>query len=62
VVAAQLLAAVVRHRQRLSQPGHVPYLSSRLETVELHEAEARLPYLPLIQAPYYRFIGRRPQA
>jgi S-adenosylmethionine-diacylgycerolhomoserine-N-methlytransferase len=39
---------------------HLPYLQSRLETLELDERQARIPYLPLVRAPYYRFRGRKP--
>jgi hypothetical protein len=36
-----------------------PYLARRFETVSLSEHRARLPYMPLVRAPYYRFVGRR---
>lgn len=38
---------------------HVPYLQRRFEPVALSEHRARLPYMPFVRAPYYRFIGRR---
>ena len=38
---------------------HVPYLQSRLETIELVEATAPVPYLPGLRVPYYRFLGRK---
>jgi len=36
---------------------HLPYLRSRLQTVALEEQQAKIPYLPLVRAPYYRFQG-----
>jgi S-adenosylmethionine-diacylgycerolhomoserine-N-methlytransferase len=39
---------------------HLPYLESRFETVRLDEARAAIPYVPLLKAPYYRFVGRKP--
>ncbi len=38
---------------------HIPYLQSRLETVELVESVGKVPYLPLMRVPYYRFVGRK---
>jgi S-adenosylmethionine-diacylgycerolhomoserine-N-methlytransferase len=38
---------------------HLPMLESRFERVHLEERRARLPYLPLVRAPYYIFIGRK---
>jgi S-adenosylmethionine-diacylgycerolhomoserine-N-methlytransferase len=40
-------------------PDHVPYLQHRFETVSLNEAKAKLPFMPLVRMPYYRFVGRR---
>lgn len=39
-------------------PDHIPYLESRLETVELTESAGKVPYLPLVRAPYYIYLGR----
>jgi S-adenosylmethionine-diacylgycerolhomoserine-N-methlytransferase len=39
---------------------HLPYLESRFETVRLDEDRAAIPYVPLLKAPYYRFVGRKP--
>lgn len=36
---------------------HLPYLRSRLQAVALEEQQAKIPYLPLVRAPYYRFQG-----
>lgn len=41
-------------------PDHLPYLQSRLETAFLSQRRGKVPYLPLIRAPYYIFIGRKP--
>ncbi len=38
---------------------HLPYLGSRLELLSLAEERARVPYLPGLRVPYYRFIGRK---
>jgi S-adenosylmethionine-diacylgycerolhomoserine-N-methlytransferase len=40
-------------------PDHLPMLESRFETTELVEGSGKLPYLPLVRAPYYRFLGRK---
>ena len=41
-------------------PDHIPYLQSHFETVSLHQERGKVPYLPLVRAPYYRFVGRKP--
>lgn len=41
-------------------PDHLPYLSRRFETVAVAEGRARVPYLPGLRVPYYRFLGRKP--
>lgn len=41
-------------------PDHIPYLQSRFETVTLEQRRGKVPYLPLVRAPYYWFIGRKP--
>jgi S-adenosylmethionine-diacylgycerolhomoserine-N-methlytransferase len=38
---------------------HIPYLQSRFETVALHQDRGKVPYMPLVRAPYYRFVGRK---
>jgi S-adenosylmethionine-diacylgycerolhomoserine-N-methlytransferase len=38
---------------------HVPYLRRLLTTESLHERHAKIPYLPLVRAPYYVFVGRK---
>lgn len=40
-------------------PDHLPFLRRRFETLRLEERTARLPWLPLVRAPYYLFVGRR---
>jgi S-adenosylmethionine-diacylgycerolhomoserine-N-methlytransferase len=40
-------------------PDHLPLLESRFETTELVERSGKLPYLPLVRVPYYRFLGRK---
>jgi S-adenosylmethionine-diacylgycerolhomoserine-N-methlytransferase len=38
---------------------HLTYLQQRFETCQLSERRAHVPYLPLVTAPYYVFIGRK---
>ena len=40
-------------------PDHLPFLQSHLQTLHLDEERAKIPYLPLVRAPYYVFIGRK---
>jgi S-adenosylmethionine-diacylgycerolhomoserine-N-methlytransferase len=40
-------------------PDHLPYLCHRFQCVSLHEARAKLPYMPLVRMPYYRFVGKK---
>ena len=39
---------------------HLPFLTSRFEPVSIDEHFGKLPWLPIIRAPYYRFVGRKP--
>jgi S-adenosylmethionine-diacylgycerolhomoserine-N-methlytransferase len=41
---------------------HLHSLQTRLETLHLTENRAALPYVPLLKAPYYVFVGRKPSA
>ena len=41
-------------------PDHVPYLQAHFETQALEECRARVPYIPLMQVPYYRYVGVKP--
>ena len=41
-------------------PDHIPFLQSRFETVSLNQDQGTVPYMPLVRAPYYRFVGRKP--
>ena len=43
---------------RLS-PDHLNYLQEKFETRHLSECRARVPYIPLVTAPYYVFVGRK---
>jgi S-adenosylmethionine-diacylgycerolhomoserine-N-methlytransferase len=40
-------------------PDHLPYLLAHTERVELVESHARVPYLPGLRCPHYRYIGRK---
>lgn len=42
-------------------PDHIPYLLNKFEIVQLDERRGKIPYLPLIRAPHYLCIGRKPQ-
>lgn len=37
---------------------HLPMLRRRLETVSLDETRAKVPFLPFVRVPVYRFVGR----
>lgn len=39
---------------------HLPYLMRKFEPIEIVEQWAKIPYIPFIRAPYYRFVGRKP--
>ncbi|MDO4551103.1 MAG: class I SAM-dependent methyltransferase [Planctomycetia bacterium] len=41
-------------------PDHVPYLHKHFEPVEFQEHLAKIPYFPLMKAPYYIFVGKKP--
>jgi S-adenosylmethionine-diacylgycerolhomoserine-N-methlytransferase len=36
---------------------HLPFLQSRFATIRLEERLGRMPYMPLVRAPYYLFVG-----
>jgi S-adenosylmethionine-diacylgycerolhomoserine-N-methlytransferase len=40
-------------------PDLLPYLQSKLETVELDGRRSKVPYLPLARVPYFVFVGRK---
>jgi S-adenosylmethionine-diacylgycerolhomoserine-N-methlytransferase len=40
-------------------PDHLPYLLARTERIDLVESQARVPYLPGLRCPHYRYIGRK---
>ncbi len=42
-------------------PEHLPYLISRFEKVSVVENYGKLPWVPIIRPPHYRFIGRKPE-
>lgn len=39
---------------------HLPYLSSQFQVVSVDERFGKLPWLPVIRTPYYRFVGKKP--
>lgn len=40
-------------------PDHAPYLHDRFEVELFEPGRAKVPYMPLVRVPYYRFIGRK---
>lgn len=38
---------------------HLPLLSRRFEPTKVEEEYGKLPWIPIVRAPYYRFIGRK---
>jgi S-adenosylmethionine-diacylgycerolhomoserine-N-methlytransferase len=40
-------------------PDHLPYLLARTMQVSLTESRARVPYLPGLRCPHYRYVGRK---
>jgi S-adenosylmethionine-diacylgycerolhomoserine-N-methlytransferase len=40
-------------------PDHVPYLQRQLQQELFEQHRAKVPYMPLVRVPYYRFIGRK---
>jgi S-adenosylmethionine-diacylgycerolhomoserine-N-methlytransferase len=55
-----LWPAWFRHDGVRLSADHLARLQQRFETCQLSECRARVPYLPLVTAPYYVFIGRKP--
>lgn len=40
-------------------PDHAPYLHRHFDTIYFSESRAKIPYVPLLRAPYYTFVGRK---
>ena len=40
-------------------PDHLPYVMAKTTAVELVESDARVPYLPGLRCPHYRYIGKK---
>lgn len=40
-------------------PDHLPWLDSHLEPIQITEAVGKIPYLPILRAPHYIFLGRK---
>ena len=40
-------------------PDHVPFLHRHFEPLTFEERLAKVPYIPLLKAPYYWFVGRK---
>jgi S-adenosylmethionine-diacylgycerolhomoserine-N-methlytransferase len=38
---------------------HLPLVASRFETAHLEERRGKIPWLPLVRAPHYIFVGRK---
>lgn len=41
-------------------PDHLPYITRKFETHTLAQRYGSLPYVPILRAPHYWFIGRKP--
>jgi S-adenosylmethionine-diacylgycerolhomoserine-N-methlytransferase len=54
-----LWPAWFRHDGVRLSADHLAYLQQKFEPCQLSECRARVPYLPLVTAPYYVFIGRK---
>ena len=48
------------HDDVFPNPDHPAYLDYRTRRLHFSEHRGRVPYLPLLKAPYYRFIGEKP--
>ena len=40
-------------------PDHVPFLHQHFEVESFEPGRAKVPYIPLMRVPYYRFVGRK---
>jgi len=40
-------------------PDHLPFLEKHFETISCSESRGKVPYIPLIRMPYYRYVGRK---
>ncbi len=40
-------------------PDHVPFLHRHFEPIQFEELKCKIPYIPFLRMPYYRFIGRK---
>jgi S-adenosylmethionine-diacylgycerolhomoserine-N-methlytransferase len=49
-----------RHDQVHLSPRHIPALCTLTDTLHLQEGTGPLPYVPLVQAPYFVFVGTKP--
>ncbi len=49
-----------RHEQIHLSPRHISALCALTDDPRLHESAGAMPYLPLLRAPYYVFVGLKP--
>jgi S-adenosylmethionine-diacylgycerolhomoserine-N-methlytransferase len=54
-----LWPAWFRHDGVRLSADHLNYLQQKFETCQLSECRARVPYIPVVTAPYYVFVGRK---
>jgi len=40
---------------------HLPCLQNKFETIQFEEHYGKIPYMPILRAPYYLFWGRKPE-
>ena len=41
---------------------HVPFLHRHFEPIQFEEDRCKIPYIPFIRMPYYRFVGKKREA
>jgi S-adenosylmethionine-diacylgycerolhomoserine-N-methlytransferase len=49
-----------RHDQVYLSPQHISALCTLTDKLHLHESSGALPYVPLLRAPYFVFVGTKP--
>lgn len=59
-LARELWARWFRHDGVMLSPAPLAWLQERTDTVHLDERSGRIPYMAGLKAPYYVFVGRKP--
>ena len=58
VAPATMTRTFGRDNVHLSED-HPPYLQRRFQGISLHQLRVKLPFIPALRDPYYRFVGRK---